>query len=111
MFKIDKNSGQINVIGPLDREYTEEFLIVVIVEDLNAENLGGTNGDLNEINTKSRQIASTPIKIIVDDVNDNAPKFKKPFYSTTVRENADIGTVVTRIVSEDLDKNRTISYR
>ena len=111
MFKIDEHSGQINVIGPLDREYSEEFLIVVIVEDLNAENSGGTNSDLNGKNTKSRQTASTPIKIIVDDINDNAPKFKKPFYSSTVRENADIGTVVTTIVSKDLDKNRTISYR
>ena len=111
VFKIDENSGQINVIGSLDREYTEEFLIVVMVEDLNAENPGGTNGDLNVKSAKSRQIASTPIKIIVDDINDNAPKFKKPFYSSTVRENADIGTVITTIVSEDLDTNRTISYR
>ena len=81
------------------------------VEDLNAEDLGGTNGGLNEINTRSRQIASTPIKIIVDDINDNAPNFKVPFYSSTVRENANIGTVVTTIISVDLDKNRTITYR
>ena len=59
----------------------------------------------------TRQVASTTIAIIVDDINDNSPKFKAPFYSSSVRENSDIGTVITTIVAEDLDKNRTISYR
>ena len=82
-----------------------------MVEDLNAENAGPSKDNLNRKSAKLRQIASTPIRIIIDDINDNAPNFKMPFYSTTVRENSDVGTVIIKITSEDLDKNRTISYR
>ena len=58
-----------------------------------------------------RQIASTTIAIIVDDVNDNLPLFRKHVYKTTVRENSDRGTVISRIFADDLDRNRSITYR
>ena len=100
------------MIGSLDREFAEEFLLLIVVEDLNAEKLDGdTKFDRENAKRNVRQIASTTIAIIVDDVNDNLPLFRKPVYKTTVRENSDRGTVISRIFADDLDRNRTITYR
>ena len=63
------------------------------------------------------QITSIPITIIVDDVNDNVPVFRRGqvthvvSYTSSVAENSDLGTIVTTIIADDLDKNRTITYR
>ena len=100
------------MIGSIDREYAEEFLLLIVVEDLNAEKLDeNTKFDRENAKRNVRQIASTTIAIIVDDVNDNLPLFRKPVYKTTVRENSDRGTVISRIFADDLDRNRTITYR
>ena len=112
VFTIDPTAGRVTVIGNLDREFAEEFLLLIVVEDLNAEKLDGdTKFDRENAKRNVRQIASTTIAIIVDDVNDNLPLFRKPVYKTTVRENSDRGTVISRIFADDLDRNRTITYR
>ena len=112
VFAIDPTSGRVTVIGNLDREFAEEFLLLIVVEDLNAEKLDGdTKFDRENEKRNVRQIASTTIAIIVDDVNDNLPLFRKTVYKTTVRENSDRGTVIARIFADDLDRNRTITYR
>ena len=114
IFDIDGKSGQIKVIGSLDREYIEKCLLVVVAEDLNAEKLDNNKKHLDgrhNIENNARQITSTTITILVDDVNDNAPVFRKRFYTSSVRENSDIGTIITTIIADDLDKNRTIKYR
>lgn len=50
------------------------------------------------------------LKIEVLDVNDNNPKFRKPYYRYTLTENSKIGVVIGNVVADDLDKNRTITY-
>ena len=113
-FEIDATSGLILVVGNLDRESVEEFHLVVVVEDMNAEDRIEAKDAFIEnavIEGITRQMALTTITIIIDDVNDNSPKFREPFYSSTVRENSDVGTMITTIVADDFDKNRTISYR
>lgn len=50
------------------------------------------------------------VTIIVEDVNDNHPKFRKPFYKFFVTENSKNGIVVGNVVADDADKNRTINY-
>ena len=112
-FEIDATSGLISVVGNLDRESVEEFHLVVVVEDMNAEDrIEAKNAFIENavIEGITRQMASTTITIIIDDVNDNSPKFRELFYSSTVRENSDVGTMITTIVADDLDKNRTISW-
>ena len=113
-FEIDEESGLISVVGNIDRESVEEFHLVVVVEDMNAEDRIEAKDAFIEnavIEGITRQMASTTITIIIDDVNDNSPKFREPFYISTVRENSDVGTMITTIVADDSDKNRTISYR
>lgn len=44
------------------------------------------------------------------DVNDNAPQFNRLFYSKSVPENAEIGSIIVTVTATDKDKNRSIHY-
>ncbi|XP_053317772.1 protocadherin alpha-6-like isoform X3 [Spea bombifrons] len=61
---------------------------------------------------KPRLSGTAQIVIKVEDVNDNAPTFDKPFYQCSVTENAAEGTLVIKLNATDLDqgKNGDISY-
>lgn len=50
------------------------------------------------------------LTIIVDDENDNNPKFRRPFYRRSIPENTQTGSMIVSVVADDADKNRTISY-
>jgi hypothetical protein len=82
----------------LDREKVETLKLVVTVEDMAA--LDGT----------PRQTASATLTVIVDDENDNNPKFRKPFYRTSLPENSKNGAYIGTVIADDADKNRTMLY-
>lgn len=46
----------------------------------------------------------------IEDVNDNSPKFKEPFYKFSIPENSKYGVKIGTIRADDLDKNKTITY-
>ena len=50
------------------------------------------------------------LNIIIEDENDNNPRFRKPFYRRSVTENSKNGVHIASIVADDDDKNRTITY-
>jgi cadherin 23 len=50
------------------------------------------------------------LTILIEDENDNAPVFRQSSQHATVVENAPPGTVVTRILADDADRNRTLNY-
>lgn len=50
------------------------------------------------------------LTIIVDDVNDNNPKFRRPFYMMSVSENSKPGSTIGTVTADDADKNRTVQY-
>ena len=95
-FVINKRSGSINVSGSLDREIFETANLFVEVEDLNAD--------------RDLQMTSTTITIIIDDVNDNSPKFKAFSYSGSVPENSKLGYNVITVEALDPDKNNSVIY-
>ncbi|KAM3612375.1 uncharacterized protein V6R79_007684 [Siganus canaliculatus] len=53
-----------------------------------------------------KPVKSGAIDIIVDvlDVNDNSPAFSQEVYSTTLKENVPVGTVVIQVNATDLDQ-------
>lgn len=53
---------------------------------------------------------SAYLNIIIQDENDNNPNFRRPFYRRSITENSKNGVVITNIVADDADKNRTITY-
>lgn len=80
----------------LDREKIESLKIGVVVEDI-----GSATG---------RQAAFGTLNIVIEDENDNNPKFQKPFYRKSVTENSQLGTTILNVIASDVDKNRTITY-
>lgn len=48
--------------------------------------------------------------VIIDDVNDNNPKFRRPYYRFSVAENSKNGIIVGTVTADDSDKNKTVTY-
>ena len=53
---------------------------------------------------------SAILTIIIEDENDNNPKFRRPFYRRSITENSKNGVTIVNVVADDADKNRTITY-
>jgi hypothetical protein len=53
---------------------------------------------------------SAILTIIIEDENDNNPKFRRPFYRRSITENSKNGVTIINVVADDADKNRTITY-
>lgn len=96
VFCLDMDSGELKIIGYLDRERESEYLLNVSVYDLG----------------KPQKSASRIIPITVLDVNDNAPKFEKSLASFRVTENALNGTAIFRANATDADAgdNAKVTY-
>lgn len=94
-FSIDPISGTIKTTVRLDREQRDHFRFKVQALD----NGNPQKGTISEI------------LILLDDINDNAPKFTRLF-SAEIYENAKMGTFLTRVTSVDPDtpKNANTTY-
>lgn len=87
VFRIDPETGDLKVIGYLDREREYQYIINISVYDLG----------------KPQKGVSRLLPITVLDVNDNPPKFIKPLGSYRIIENASNGTVVCKLNATDAD--------
>uniref|UniRef100_A0A8D2N3X2 Neural-cadherin-like n=1 Tax=Zonotrichia albicollis TaxID=44394 RepID=A0A8D2N3X2_ZONAL len=87
LFSIDSVSGTIStVLGSLDREKEDKYLVVVEARD---------GGGLTGTGTAT---------ILVTDVNDHAPVFLQRIYTAFVSENASINTEVAVVSAVDRDE-------
>ncbi|CAH1993276.1 unnamed protein product [Acanthoscelides obtectus] len=95
-FCLDMESGELKVIGYLNRENEYEYFLNVTVYDLG----------------KPQKSSSRVLPITVLDVNDNAPKFEKTLASFRVTENALNGTAIFRANATDADEgdNAKVTY-
>ena len=94
-FNINKKTGWISTKGKLDREATESFVFNIRATD---------NG------SPSRLSGDTSVHVTLLDVNDSTPKFSKPVYLASVKEDALIGQEVTTLVATDPDVNAALHY-
>jgi protocadherin Fat 4 len=93
-FVIDALTGSIRVVGNLDREEQDEYLLKVAATD-------------------GAWRAETTVGITVQDENDNAPTFEKDTYTLLVPPNSALVAVVGRVVAHDADApgpNSAIKY-
>lgn len=97
LFRLDLETGELKVIGFLDREKEEEYLLNVTVYDLGFPN---------------QKSISKMLPITVVDENDCAPVFEKFVASLHVSESARNGTTIFRFNATDRDKglNGKITY-
>ncbi|XP_013175482.1 PREDICTED: cadherin-23 [Papilio xuthus] len=98
MWDLNPVDGTLKVVRLLDREKIEIVKLMIRVEDMAA------------IETGPKQTASATLTIVVEDENDNNPKFRKPYYKTSIAENSKNGALIDKVIADDADKNRTMSY-
>ncbi|CAB0003094.1 unnamed protein product, partial [Nesidiocoris tenuis] len=96
VFRIDPMSGDLRLVGLLDRERESEYLLNVTVYDLG----------------RPKKSTSKYLAVSVLDVNDNAPKFDKSVISFRITENAVNGTLIYSANATDPDygDNGSILY-
>lgn len=95
-FSIDPHTGDLTA-RPLDRESQSRYLLQVTAQDRGTPNT--YQGVCN-------------ISILVEDRNDNDPRFERTKYVATVPEDAPVGTSVLKLKATDADigKNARIVY-
>ncbi|KAL8622280.1 hypothetical protein ACOMHN_043803 [Nucella lapillus] len=96
-FSVNSTSGDIITSGVFDREKNASFEFLLVASD------GGGSGPRN---------STARIRIIVSDVNDNAPVFRKVPYKTTASQATGQGQTVLQMVADDPDAgtNGTVRY-
>uniref|UniRef100_A0A2A4J1V5 Cadherin domain-containing protein n=1 Tax=Heliothis virescens TaxID=7102 RepID=A0A2A4J1V5_HELVI len=98
LFSIDRKSGLIRTLKPLDRETSARHQIVVGTEE---NNTGG-------------QGSNTTVEVFVDDKNDNAPIFTSVVRPVTIEDSSSIGSLVQTVVATDSDAtppNNRVRYK
>ncbi|XP_071953449.1 cadherin-23-like [Antedon mediterranea] len=92
-FTINITSGEITTKTSLDRETISEYSLKSLVND-------------------GKYSIDVAVKIIVMDVNDNAPQFTPEIYNVSVGENAASGALLTEVSASDVDEgdNGLITY-
>ena len=96
VFKVDTFTGDLVIMGTIDRETKDRYLLNITVLDMGSP----------------QKYAYTLLEVIVDDINDNAPEFDKTSYSVTVSEDTAINTTILEVMARDRDMgaNGRVSY-
>ncbi|XP_071353107.1 protocadherin Fat 4 [Trachinotus anak] len=87
LFSITPN-GTFQILHSLDREKESLYTVTIIAVDLGLPPLTGT----------------LTVNVIVDDINDNHPKFNEEDYTTIVSEDSPRGTMFAMITASDIDE-------
>uniref|UniRef100_A0A3Q3DSY9 FAT atypical cadherin 2 n=1 Tax=Hippocampus comes TaxID=109280 RepID=A0A3Q3DSY9_HIPCM len=96
-FSISRTSGVMETTGvPFDREDTDAYDVVVILQDTRMP----------------RRTATALVKVFIDDVNDNPPQFLNLPFSMTMSEDTEPGDVLYQVTARDIDlgENGSIVY-
>ena len=87
LFNVDPKSGYVTAATSFDREKIDHISFYVLATDHGEPALTG----------------SAMVHVVVQDVNDEKPKFSEPQYSFTVFENEPVGGTVGQVHAVDLD--------
>ncbi|KAI6657178.1 protocadherin Fat 4-like [Oopsacas minuta] len=86
-FEVNRTTGDIKLIGSLDRETTNSYEIVIAAFDSGATFMSTT----------------ATVTLTVEDFNDNTPEFSQTLYTRKVDENSPNDTDVVYLIATDLD--------
>ncbi|XP_033823988.1 protocadherin Fat 1a isoform X1 [Periophthalmus magnuspinnatus] len=96
-FAIDEDTGVVTVTKPLDRELQPVYVLKIAARD--------------QAVYEPQLVSTVPLKITLEDVNDNPPKFVPPNYRVKVREDLPVGTVIMWLEAHDPDLGASSQIR
>ncbi|XP_038519511.1 LOW QUALITY PROTEIN: protocadherin Fat 2 [Canis lupus familiaris] len=88
-FSINQDTGMIQTLAPLDREFVSCYWLTVLAVDRGSTPLSSV----------------TEVYIEVTDVNDNPPQMSRPVFYPSVREDAPLHTSVLQLDARDPDSS------
>lgn len=88
-FDVDRSSGQLVVAHSLDRENVSEYHLEI--RALDTTSIGNP------------QSIAVSVKIVIEDANDNPPRWPQDPITVRVSERAAIGSTIYSLVASDLD--------
>lgn len=96
-FTVNASTGWISVAAPLDREQTSSYIFLVRA---------------SESVSQGSQSTYAPVRVVIDDANDNAPVFTQSSYEVNVSSQVLPGIQVVQVVALDADagSNGEVSY-
>ncbi|XP_057655100.1 cadherin-related tumor suppressor [Diorhabda carinulata] len=87
IFRINATTGQISLLRALDREIQDEYILSLVAMDTGSPPLTGTG----------------TVRVVVQDVNDHSPEFKRQSYQAIIKENMPPLTWVLSPIATDKD--------
>uniref|UniRef100_A0A2K5NBY5 FAT atypical cadherin 1 n=1 Tax=Cercocebus atys TaxID=9531 RepID=A0A2K5NBY5_CERAT len=96
-FSIDSATGVVKITHPLDRELQHEHYLKIEARDQAGE--------------EPQLFSTVVLKVSLEDVNDNPPKFIPPNYRVKVREDLPEGTVIMWLEAHDPDLGQSGQVR
>lgn len=95
-FAIDKSTGAVTIMHPLDYDAVQEYRLNITAHDFAFVPLQST----------------AVLTVILIDINDNPPRFSQQQYDAYIAENANAGTTVFKLNATDIDsaRNAVIQY-
>lgn len=111
-FYVDKTDGSIFTNKSFDRENQEEYDLYIFAT--NDDSFYMTNEERNDVieNEIAHNSSIAKVKVIINDLNDNVPKFAENVYYTAVNAMANINDFIANITAYDNDAgtNGTLTY-
>ncbi|XP_066574333.1 protocadherin Fat 1a isoform X3 [Amia ocellicauda] len=96
-FAINEETGVVKVKSPLDREVHPVYVLKIAARD--------------QATDEPQLLSTVLLKVTLEDVNDNPPKFVPPNYRVKVREDLPIGTVIMWLEAHDPDLGQASQLR
>ncbi|XP_036372790.1 protocadherin Fat 1a isoform X3 [Megalops cyprinoides] len=96
-FSIDEQTGVVKVRKLLDRELHPVYVLKIAAQD--------------QAEDEPQLISTVLLKVTLEDVNDNPPRFVPPNYRVKVREDLPIGTVIMWLEAHDPDVGQSGQVR
>lgn len=96
-FTIDAETGVVRVKKLLDREAQSELVLRIAARD--------------QATVEPQLVSTVSLKITLEDINDNPPKFIPPNYQVKVREDLPVGTVIMWLEAHDPDVGTSSQVR
>lgn len=89
MFRIDEVTGEVTVTGRLDRETSPRHDLWIVARD--------------QAKLGPQLFSTIDLVVVLQDINDNPPKFVPKVYKIKVPEDLPVGTLLVWVESVDLD--------